>query len=107
MAAIILILRPQPGADATAARARSMGLEARTAPLFTILPLDWEPPDPSEVQATLLTSANAARQAGPAAGGFADLPCYAVGGATALAAKEIGFTDLRIGSSDGAELIAR
>ena len=59
----MLILRPQPGADETAARARTLGLEPVVAPLFTIRPLAWEPPDPAEFDAVLLTSANAARHA--------------------------------------------
>jgi len=107
MGAIILILRPQPGADETARRARNMGLEARIAPLFTVRPLDWEPPDPVGIDAVLLTSANGARHAGPAAGGFVDRPCYAVGEATALAAREAGFADVRTGASDGAALLEK
>jgi uroporphyrinogen-III synthase len=107
MAPIILILRPQPGADATAARALEMGLEARVAPLFTIKPVDWEPPEPSEIDAIFLTSANAARHAGPAIGGFVDLPCYAVGTTTALAARAAGLANVRTGPSDGAALLER
>jgi uroporphyrinogen-III synthase len=79
----------------------------RIAPLFQLRPLDWEPPDPAEVDATFLTSANAARNAGPAAGGFLDRPCYAVGEATAHAAREAGFGDVRSGPSDGAALVAQ
>jgi uroporphyrinogen-III synthase len=101
----LLILRPQPGADATAARAREMGLDARIAPLFAVLPLDWEPPDPAEVEATLITSGNAARNAGPAIESFIDLPCYTVGEATAAAAREAGFTQVKTGPSDGAALL--
>lgn len=102
MAADLLILRPQPGADATAARARALGLEPLVAPLFTIEPLDWETPDPAEIDAVLLTSANAPRCAGPAAGAFLDLPCFAVGAATAAAAREAGFANVKIGAADGA-----
>ena len=101
----LLILRPQPGGDATAARAREMGLVCLVAPLFTVRPLDWEPPDPAEVEAVLITSANAARHAGPAIGAFVDLPCYAVGPASALAAREAGFAQVRTGPSDGAALV--
>jgi uroporphyrinogen-III synthase len=82
-----------------------MGLAARVAPLFTIAPLDWEPPDPAEVDSVLFTSANAARHAGPASGGFLDARCYAVGESTAGAAKEAGFTNLRTGPSDGSALL--
>ena len=75
------------------------------APLFTIRPLDWEPPDLAEIDAILLTSANAPRFAGPSSGAFLDLPCYAVGGATAAAARESGFANVRTGHSDGVALL--
>jgi uroporphyrinogen-III synthase len=101
----LLILRPQPGADATAARARALGLEPVVAPLFTIRPLPWEPPDPAGFDAVLLTSANAVREAGPALSHFTGLPCWAVGEATAAAAGEAGFADVRTGSDDGTALV--
>ena len=105
MAAILLILRPQPGADASAARALAMGMEAVVAPLFEIVPVEWSAPDAATVDALILTSANAARQAGPQLGAFTHLPCYAVGDATAAAAEEAGFAHIHTGPSDGAALI--
>jgi uroporphyrinogen-III synthase len=105
MAAILLILRPQPGAEATAARALKMGMEAVVAPLFEIVPVEWEAPDPKRVDAVVLTSANAPRQAGPQLKAFTHLPCYAVGEATAAAAQEAGFAETQAGPSDGAALI--
>ena len=42
----VLILRPQPGADETAERARALGLEAVVAPLFEVGPLAWTGPGP-------------------------------------------------------------
>lgn len=101
----LLILRPQPGADETAARARALGLEPVVAPLFAVRPLPWEPPDPAGLDAVLLTSANAARDAGPALVRFTGLPCWAVGEATAAAAREAGFADVRTGASDGTALV--
>ncbi|HEY0445064.1 MAG TPA: uroporphyrinogen-III synthase [Allosphingosinicella sp.] len=101
----LLILRPQPGAGKTAARAAARMLEPVVAPLFTVRPLDWDAPDPADVEGVLLTSANAARHAGEQLGAFIPLPCYAVGDATAAAAREAGFTDVRVGSSDGQRLI--
>ncbi len=101
----LLILRPQPGADETAARARGLGLEPVVTPLFTLRPLAWEPPDPAAFDAVLLTSANAAREAGPALARFTGLPCWAVGEATAAAAREAGFTDVRTGAGDGIALV--
>ena len=102
----VLILRPQPGADETAERARAIGLEAVVAPLFEVLPLAWTAPDPAGFDAVMLTSANAARCAGDAMAPFFGLPCYAVGEATAAAARQAGFRDVRAGPSDGAALVA-
>jgi uroporphyrinogen-III synthase len=78
-----------------------MGMDPVVAPLFTIVPLAWEAPVPGIHDAILLTSANAARHAGSAAERFSTLPCFVVGEATASAAREAGFTDVRTGPSDG------
>lgn len=94
----LLILRPPPGAGETAGRAASMGLDTVVAPLFEIRPLDWDAPDPSAFEAVLLTSANTARHGGAQLAAFAGLPCYAVGEATAAAAQEAGFSDIRTGA---------
>jgi uroporphyrinogen-III synthase len=101
----ILILRPQPGADETAARAAALGLETVVAPLFSVRPLDWTPPDPHQFDAVMLTSASAARQAADGLAPFRSLPCYAVGEATGGAATEAGFADVRIGPDDGKSLL--
>jgi len=103
----VLILRPEPGAGETAARARALGLEPIVAPLFTVRPLAWSPPDPAGFDAILVTSANAARLAGDGMTPFLGLPCYAVGERTAEAARAAGFADVRIGPSDGAALLER
>ena len=101
----MLILRPQPGADETAARALQHGLTPVVAPLFSVRPLGWDAPDPAGFDAVMLTSANAARQAGDGLTPFLELPCYALGEATAKAARDAGFADIRIGPSDGAGLL--
>ena len=101
----VLILRPQPGADRTAERAEAMGLSPVVAPLFTIRPLDWQAPD-RRFDALLLTSANAPRQAGGGLTSFADLPCFAVGEATAEAARSAGLKQVRAGPRDAADVLA-
>jgi uroporphyrinogen-III synthase len=101
----VLVLRPQPGADETAARARALGLESVVAPLFSVRPLAWTPPDPAGFDAVMLTSASAARQASDGLAAFKALPCYAVGEATAAAARETGFADVHIGPDDGSGLL--
>lgn len=106
MTGTVLILRPEPGARATAARAEAMGLRAVVAPLFTIVPAAWEPADPRRYDAIVLTSANAPRCAGTALAPLCRLPAYAVGEATAAAARDAGFADVRTGPSDGGALLA-
>ncbi len=105
MSCLVLILRPQPGADATARRAQLLGLAPVVAPLFSVRPLPWEPPAPEDFDAVMLTSPNAARHGGDGLKSFAALPCYATGEATAAAAREAGFADIRSGFSDGAALL--
>ena len=83
----LLIVRPQPGADESAKRARALGLEPIVAPLFETRALDWIQPDPGDFDAILLTSANAARLGGDGLKPFLALPCYAVGERTAAAAR--------------------
>jgi len=102
----LLIVRPRPGADESAARARFMGLEPIVAPLFETRAIDWVPPDPGRFDALLLTSANAARLGGEGLLPLLALPCYAVGARTAQAARAAGFADVRTGPSDGFALAA-
>ncbi|HET8611717.1 MAG TPA: uroporphyrinogen-III synthase, partial [Sphingomonas sp.] len=85
-----LALRPEPGASATAAAAARLGLAAISAPLFTVRAVDWEPPEDLP-DALLLTSANAVRLGGPKLAKLTALPVYAVGEATARAARAAGF----------------
>ena len=103
----LLILRPQPGADETAARARALGLDPVVAPLFMVRALRWSPPNSAAFDAVLLTSANAARLGGDAMTPFFGLLCYAVGESTAEAARAAGFEDVRTGPTDGAAMLAQ
>ena len=84
----VLVLRPEPGASATVERARARGLDAIAVPLFEIEALEWEPPEPARFDGLLLTSANAVRRAGDGLRELRGLPAYAVGEATAEAARE-------------------
>jgi uroporphyrinogen-III synthase len=101
----LLVLRPEPGASATVAKARAMGLEAMAVPLFTIRPLDWHLPD-RHPGAVLITSANAVRHGGPGLSRLADLPAYAVGAATAEAARRAGFGRVITGDGDAEAVLA-
>ena len=96
----LLVLRPEPGATATVERARERGLEAVAVPLFEIEPLEWKAPDPTRFDGLLLTSANAVRSAADQLKALRGLPVYAVGQATADAARDAGFSIASVGDAD-------
>ena len=102
-----MILRPEPGASATLARASAAGIEAEAIPLFEIAPVEWVAPDASAFDALLLTSANAVRFGGDQLTALRALPTYCVGEATALAAREAGFAVAGTGAGDAIALIER
>lgn len=81
----LLIIRPQPGADATAKRVRDAGFEPIIMPLFAIEPLPYQPITPERYDAVLLTSGNGVRAAGDVLAHLGSLPFYTVGAATARA----------------------
>jgi uroporphyrinogen-III synthase len=100
----VLIIRPEPGNAATAAAVRAMGHEPVCAPLFAVVPLAWDAPDPAEFSAIAMTSANAARHGGPALEHYRHLPVFAVGEATAAAARAAGFATIAMATGDAAAL---
>jgi uroporphyrinogen-III synthase len=87
----VLVLRPEPGASATAKRARKIGLRPVVLPLFLVRPVEWTAPEPSSFDALLLTSANAVRMGGIQLERLSGLRVHAVGEATAQAARGAGF----------------
>jgi uroporphyrinogen-III synthase len=95
----VLVLRPEPGAGATVERARQRGLDAFAVPLFEIGPVDWRPPEAASFDGLLITSANAVRAAGDRLQGLRSLKLYAVGDATALAARDAGFDVAAVGDA--------
>jgi uroporphyrinogen-III synthase len=100
----LLILRPEPGASATAARAAELGLTAIVRPMFRIAPRTWDTPDPAQFDALVLTSANAVRHAEPALARYAHLPIFVVGSATAKAAREAGLADITVDTHNASHL---
>ena len=97
----VIVLRPEPGASETVARATARGIEALAIPMFHVERLEWQAPDPELFDALLLTSANAARLAGARLADYRGLPSYAVGRATAKALAAAGFADVVAGDGDG------
>jgi uroporphyrinogen-III synthase len=99
----IWITRARPGADATAARVRALGHEPFVAPLLEVRRAPDVRLDLSGVAALAFTSANAVRA-------FAELSeerglrVFAVGAATAQAAKAAGFRHVLSADGDVAAL---
>ena len=102
----LLILRPQPGAGFTEQRARALGLDPLTCPLFALCPVAWSPPPVERFDGLLLTSANVLRHAGPELRRLTALPVLAVGDTTAAAARAAGFAVERVGDGGVDDLLA-
>lgn len=96
----VLITRPAPGAEETAARVAAMGFDPVLAPMLAIraLPLARLP---ERIDAIVLTSRNGVP--GLSASLHA-IPVLAVGAATAAAARAGGFSDVRSADGDAAAL---
>ena len=94
----VVILRPEPGASATFERAAEQGLSTVKLPLFEIERLQWSPPsDLTQFDGLLVTSANAMRDGGEGLEQLKSQPVYAVGPATAAAARDAGFEVAKVG----------
>ena len=100
----LILLRPEPGASRTAARARALGLDVRLAPLFAVVPVEWTAPDTAEFDALVLTSANAIRHGGEQLRRLLALPVHAVGNATAALARSAGFEVRSTGDKGSREM---
>ena len=75
-------------------------------PLFEIQPVKWIAPDPARFDGLLLTSANAVRHGGESLERVSALPVYAVGEATAEAARSAGLTVKSVGTRNVDALLA-
>ncbi len=96
----LLLLRPQPGNDASADRAEALGIEVVQLPLFEIVPLHNGPAPDGPFDALLVTSPNGARYGVETIARFADLPIYTVGETSAQAVRAHGGGDVRMGGGD-------
>jgi uroporphyrinogen-III synthase len=103
----LLILRPEPGNAATTAKAAARDIAAHSFPLFVTEPVHWAAPDPERYVGVIMTSANAARLAGPELARFTHLPLYAVGDVTGDAARDAGFVSIISGDGDVDRLLAK
>jgi uroporphyrinogen-III synthase len=104
MGARVAITRAQPEAERTAARVRALGGEPVLAPLLSIAPRAFDS-DCANVQALMFTSANGVR-AFAAASSARAIAALTVGDATAQAAREAGFCDVRSAQGNSTALAA-
>jgi uroporphyrinogen-III synthase len=102
----LLIIRPQPGADATAHRLRAAGHEPILMPLFSIEHLPMQRVSADGYDAILLTSGNAARAAVKFLTRDHAKAMYAVGSATASALHILSVPVAKTGS-EGVEALVR
>jgi uroporphyrinogen-III synthase len=95
----VLITRPREDAEPLARRLSALGAEPVIEPLIAIHRETDAPLDLADAAAVALTSANGARTL--AAVSFRrDVPVFAVGEATAAAARDAGFGDVRSAAGD-------
>lgn len=104
-----LVTRPEEDAAPLAAALAERGIEVTLEPLLAIRPLPDAPIDLTGVQALLFTSANGVRSFAELAGardlaGWRALPAFAVGNATAAAARSAGFARVESAAGDVAAL---
>jgi uroporphyrinogen-III synthase len=100
----VLVTRPLPDGERTAATLRARGYDVLLAPLMVVRPV---PADLSgEWAAVIITSAHAVRVLNPQQlVRLAKLPLYAVGERSAEAAREAGFKEVHSADADADALI--
>ena len=99
----VWVTRAEPGAARTADRLTALGFTPIVAPLLTLAPLPAAldaAPSPDAVAVLALTSPNGVEAFVPLIPHFRAHPVFAVGDATADAARAAGFTDVRSASGD-------
>lgn len=102
----LLVTRPEPDNERTAAALRALGHQVTLAPLLRVEPLSDAALGEGPWAAVLITSANGARAIAthPRRGELLRLPVLAVGQASAAAARHAGFTDVTSADGDGGDL---
>lgn len=100
----LLVLRPQPGADDTAARAANGGLNPRVFPLFEIKPTPWSIEAEKLYDAIFITSSNTLKFSEKNIDIVKNIPTLCVGEKTAKAARDAGFSNVLAGQNDAASL---
>lgn len=101
---VVLVTRPAVDAADLVWQLEERGFETLSEPMLTIELGGGPAPSLEGVQAILFTSANGVRAYG-ARGGATNLPAYAVGDATAAAARALGFAVVESAGGDVSDLV--
>jgi uroporphyrinogen-III synthase len=102
----VLVTRPQPDDETTAAALRARGFEVLLAPMLRFEPVAFHDDEEARYGAVIVTSANALRGIAPhlKAGRLLELPLFTVGEHTASAARLAGFSKVISADGDAASL---
>jgi uroporphyrinogen-III synthase len=107
----VLVTRPHPDDETTAAGLRARGFEVLRAPMLRFEPVAFHDDEDAAYGAVIVTSANALRGIAPhlqephlTASRLLKLPLFAVGEHTAAAARHVGFEDVIPAKGDAASL---
>lgn len=100
----VLVTRPHPDDEATAAALRARGFEVLLAPMLRFEPVAFHDDLDALYGAVVVTSANALRGIAVKGHRLLELPLFAVGEHTASAARQAGFTHVMPASGDAAAL---
>jgi uroporphyrinogen-III synthase len=102
----VLVTRPHPDDETTAASLRARGFDVLRAPMLRFEPLAFHEDMNARYSAVIVTSANALRGIEPHLKGhrMLELPLFAVGDHTAAAARRAGFTHVVSANGDAANL---
>src|SRR5712675_1883599 len=102
----VLVTRPHPDDEITAANLRARGFEVLLAPMLRFEAVAFHDDEDARYGAVIVTSANALRGIAPhlAASRLLKLPLFAVGEHTASAAHRAGFDNVIPANGDAASL---
>ena len=101
----ILVTRPQPDNQTTAAALRAKGLNVLLAPMLRFEPVAFQDDADARYGAVIVSSANAIRAIeAHLTGRLLALPLFAVGERTAEAARHAGFRDVIVADGNAAAL---
>jgi uroporphyrinogen-III synthase len=102
----VLVTRPSPDDEATAAGLRALGHKVLQAPMLRFEPVAFHDDLDARYGAVIVTSANALRGLAPHLDGsrLLKLPLFAVGEHTAAAARKIGFEHVIAANGDATAL---